>query len=166
MSDKDKLGSEDVFAIDRIRKLVELMELHDLSAIDLRDGSQRIRLKRGGEVAPVQYAPAIAAAAPPSMAISAASIPAPASPPGDGPNIVVIKSPMVGTFYTKPNPNSDTFVKVGSIIEAETTVCIIEAMKVFNEIPAEMRGKVIAVFVENGQPVEFGKPLFKIDTAG
>jgi acetyl-CoA carboxylase biotin carboxyl carrier protein len=168
MSDKDKSGAEDVFAIDRIRKLVELMEQHDLSAVDLRDGVQRIRLNRGAPpVTNVAYSPA-PNYAPPAPVAPAAAAPAAASaaPAGDGPNIVLIKSPMVGTFYTKPNPESENFVKVGASVSPETTICIIEAMKVFNEIPAETSGKVVAVLVENGQPVEFGKPLFKIDTAG
>ena len=168
MSDKEKSGGEDVFEIERIRKLVELMEQHDLSAVDLRAGGQRIRLNRGAIAsAPMMYAPAPAAPAPaPSVSAAPAPSAAAAAPAADGPNIVVIKSPMVGTFYSKPNPESEPFVKVGASVSADTTVCIIEAMKVFNEIPAETRGKVVAVLAENGQPVEFGKPLFKIDTAG
>ncbi|MFM7845741.1 MAG: acetyl-CoA carboxylase biotin carboxyl carrier protein, partial [Planctomycetota bacterium] len=103
-----------------------------------------------------------APAAPAAAAAPAASSAAAA----DGPNIVYIKSPMVGTFYGRPNPNSQNFVKVGDHITAETVVCIIEAMKVFNEIQAEVRGRVVAVMADDEEPVEFGKPLFKIDTAG
>jgi acetyl-CoA carboxylase biotin carboxyl carrier protein len=84
----------------------------------------------------------------------------------DDPNVIVIKSPMVGTFYSKPNPKAASYVKVGDHVEPETTICIIEAMKVFNEIPAEMSGKVVAILVGEEEPVEFGKPLFKIDTTG
>lgn len=73
---------------------------------------------------------------------------------------------MVGTFYTKANPKAEPFVKVGSAVTPETVVCIIEAMKVFNEIPAEVRGKIVAVLVENEQPVDFDRPLFKVDTRG
>src|SRR5262249_44656006 len=79
-------------------------------------------------------------------------------------DLAVIKSPMVGTFYTSSSPESPPFVKVGAHVGADTIVCIIEAMKVFNEIPAEMSGQIAAVLVENGAPVEFGQPLFKIDT--
>ena len=79
-------------------------------------------------------------------------------------HIAVIKSPMVGTFYTAPNPDSPAYVKVGDHVGPETTVCIVEAMKVFNEIPAEVSGKIVTVLVENGEPVEFGQPLFKVDT--
>ena len=78
--------------------------------------------------------------------------------------IVPIKSPMVGTFYSAPDPESPPFVKVGDHVGPETTVCIVEAMKVFNQIPAEVAGRVIAVLAENGAPVEFGQPLFKVDT--
>ena len=78
----------------------------------------------------------------------------------------MIKSPIVGTFYAAANPESPPYVKVGDHVGPETTVCIVEAMKVFNQIPAEVSGKIIAVLVENGQPVEFGQPLFKVDTRG
>jgi acetyl-CoA carboxylase biotin carboxyl carrier protein len=79
--------------------------------------------------------------------------------------MVVIKSPIVGTFYTASGPDSDAFVKVGDHVGPESTVCIVEAMKVFNEIPSEVSGKVAAILVANGDPVEFGQPLFKVDTS-
>ena len=84
----------------------------------------------------------------------------------DDVHTALIKSPIVGTFYSAPNPESPSYVKVGDHVGPETTVCIVEAMKVFNQIPAEVSGKIIAVLVENGQPVEFGQPLFKVDTRG
>ena len=84
----------------------------------------------------------------------------------DEAHIAVITSPIVGTFYTSANPESPPFVKVGDHVGPETTVCIVEAMKVFNQIQAEVSGKILAVLVENGQPVEFGQPLFKVDTRG
>jgi acetyl-CoA carboxylase biotin carboxyl carrier protein len=80
-------------------------------------------------------------------------------------NIVIVKSPMVGTFYARANPNAEPFVKIGDMIQPETTICIIEAMKVFNEIPAETRGKIVAVLVDEEEPVDFGRPLFKVDTS-
>jgi acetyl-CoA carboxylase biotin carboxyl carrier protein len=80
-------------------------------------------------------------------------------------NIALIKSPMVGTFYSRPSPEADAFVKVGDHVSHDTTVCIIEAMKVFNEIPADVSGKIIAVLAENEEAVEYGKPLFKVDTS-
>ena len=76
----------------------------------------------------------------------------------------MIKSPMVGTFYAAPDPDSPSFVKVGDHVGPETTICIVEAMKVFNQIPAEVSGRIIAVLAENGASVEFGQPLFKVDT--
>jgi acetyl-CoA carboxylase biotin carboxyl carrier protein len=98
--------------------------------------------------------------------------PAPLAPvvePGqradDDKNVVFIKSPMVGTFYGRPNPDAESFVKVGSRVNAETTVCIIEAMKVFNEIPADVSGTIVAVLVDEEEGVEFGKPLCKVDTS-
>lgn len=147
----------DVFDEDRLCRLIQLMKEHDLSEVDLQEATQRICLRRN--TAPM-------APAAPAYAAPAAS--APEAPAGavDGDNIVVIKSPMVGTFYTKPNPKSPPFVKVGDHVDPEKTICIIEAMKVFNEIPAEVQGRLVAVLVQDEEPVEFGKPLFKVDTKG
>jgi acetyl-CoA carboxylase biotin carboxyl carrier protein len=170
MSEGGKDEAADVFDVERIRRLVRLMEEHDLSEIDLRQDEERINLKRGSASTPNYQIP--------PYQISAYQPPPQAAPPQgaaastgantgsvDGPNIITIKSPMVGTFYNRPNPETDAFVKVGSTVGPETTVCIIEAMKVFNEIPAEISGKVVAVLVDNEQSVEYGKPLFKIDTS-
>ncbi len=154
-------GSEDIFNVDRIRRLIDLMKEYDLSEVDLKQSEQQIRLVRGG-VAPLVAAPALAA---PAVAAAPAAS-APAGGDVDGPHIAIIKSPMVGTFYNKANPKAEPFVKVGSAVSADTTVCIVEAMKVFNEIPAEVRGTIVAVLVENEQPVDFGRPLFKVDTRG
>ena len=152
--------SGDVFNIARLRELIQLMEEHDLREVDLREGEQQIQLKRGAEQVSVPLAPAPVAPAAPAPAASA---PAAAEDTG---NFVFIESPMVGTFYSKPNPDAATFVKVGDRVNAETTVCIIEAMKVFNEIPAGCSGTVVAVLADNEDPVEFGKQLFKIDPTG
>ena len=148
----------DVFDEDRLCRLIEMMKEHDLSEVDLQENTQRIRLRRGTAPA-APTAPVYAAAAP-------AALPGASAAPADGDNIVVIKSPMVGTFYAKPNPKSPPFVKVGDHVDPEKTICIIEAMKVFNEIPAEIQGQVVAVLVQDGEAVEFGKPLFKVDTKG
>jgi acetyl-CoA carboxylase biotin carboxyl carrier protein len=155
--------SQDIFDVRRIRRLVELMKEHELSEIDLREGETRIQLRRGAD--PVLCGPPARAAAPPLAAAAAEAAPPPAPPAADE-HIAVIKSPMVGTFYTSPDPDSPPFVKVGDHVGPETTVCIVEAMKVFNQIPAEAAGKIISVLVENGQPVEFGQPLFRLDTRG
>ena len=159
MADSE-LVAGDVFDLERIRRLVELMKEQDLTEIDLRQAEQQIRIARGGSEVRTYTVPAVAAA--PSATAPLAAAPAEA----ESKSIVYITSPMVGTFYCRPNPNAESFVKVGEHIESEKTICIIEAMKVFNEIPAEVRGKVLAILVEDEEPVEFGKPLFKIDTSG
>ncbi len=161
--------NQDIFDVRRVRRLVELMKEHDLSEIDIRDGATRIKLRRGSD-------PVVTVAGPPPASGYPAAAPAvgpAASPPptaeqrrADDAHVAVIKSPIVGTFYAAPNPESPPFVKVGDHVGPETTVCIVEAMKVFNQIPAEVSGKIQAVLVENGQPVEFGQPLFKVDTRG
>jgi acetyl-CoA carboxylase biotin carboxyl carrier protein len=156
-------SSSDVFEIDRIRRLVELMKEHDLSEVDLRESRQRIRICRGPKEGP---RPAYGPPPPPPPPAPAPAAGAPKTAPVDAANIAVIKSPMVGTYYTRPNPKAEAFVKVGDRVDTTTTVCIIEAMKVFNEIPAEVRGKIVAVLCEDGEAVEFDKPLFKVDTSG
>jgi acetyl-CoA carboxylase biotin carboxyl carrier protein len=154
-----KAPADSVFEIDRIRRLVELMKEHDLSEVDLRESRQRIRICRGPKEAPRP------AYGPPPPPPSPAAGPAAKAAPPEAANIAVIKSPMVGTFYARPNPKAEPYVKVGDSVDTTTVVCIIEAMKVFNEIPAEVRGKVVAVLCEDGEAVEFDKPLFKVDTS-
>ncbi|MCA9246473.1 MAG: acetyl-CoA carboxylase biotin carboxyl carrier protein, partial [Planctomycetales bacterium] len=131
-------NSGEIFDVRKIRRLVELMNEHELSEIDLRQADTRIRLRRGAEpivtVAPTSSAPA-------PVKDAATAPPAAAKPSADSANIAYVTSPMVGTFYSAANPESAPFVKVGDAVGKETTVCIIEAMKVFNEIPAEVAGK-------------------------
>ncbi|MBN8602311.1 MAG: acetyl-CoA carboxylase biotin carboxyl carrier protein [Planctomycetes bacterium] len=164
--------ADDVFSVERIRSLVELMKEHDLREVDLRHFRQRIRICRGPQEVAMMAAPAMPAPqfAVPAVAAAPTAAPAPAAPAApaavDGPHIVTIKSPMVGTLYLRPNPKADSFVKVGQSITPESTICIIEAMKVFNEIPAEVRGKVVEILCGNEEPVDFGRPLFKVDTRG
>jgi len=160
-------ASGDVFELDRIRRLIELMKEHDLSEIDLRQADQRIRVCRGDRGTPVVYG-GMPAAPPGAVAAAGAAASggrAESAAAADDGRIVVIKSPMVGTFYTRPNPNSEAFVKVGDHVEPGTTVCIIEAMKMFNEIPAEVSGQIVAVLVQNEEPVDYDRPLFKVDTS-
>jgi acetyl-CoA carboxylase biotin carboxyl carrier protein len=152
----------DAFDLRRIRRFVELMKEHDLSEIDIREGQMRIRLRRGAEEPMVTLA-APRAAAVPGVAASSA----PAEPPkSDEAHIALIKSPLVGSFYASPNPEAPPYVKVGDHVGPDTTVCLVEAMKSYNQVQAEVSGKIIAVLVENGQPVEFNLPLFKVDTRG
>jgi acetyl-CoA carboxylase biotin carboxyl carrier protein len=157
--------NQDIFDVRRIRRLVELMKEHDLSEIDIRDADTRIQLRRGVEPAVTLAAPR-APAPPVAVPEAAAAFPEAEQRRADDVHIAVIKSPIVGTFYAAPNPESQPFVKVGDHVGPETVICIVEAMKVFNQIPAEVSGKITAMLVENGQPVEFGQPLFKVDTRG
>ena len=157
-------NSGDIFDHRRIRRLVELMNAHDLAEIDLRDAEVRIRIRKHHEpvITPVMASPALPAA-PMTPVAQAAAPAAPVAASASEEHLQVIKSIMVGTFFAAPSPDAPPFVKVGDSIGVDTTVCIIEAMKVFNEIPAGVSGKIVAVLVESGDPVEFGQPLFKVD---
>lgn len=158
---EEKKTEGEVFDIDRLRHLVELMQEHDLSEIDLRNEAKRIKLRRGSE--PAYTVPAVAApvASAPAPTASGGGAPAAATPTDDD-NATYIKSPMVGTFYLSPKPDAPNFVKVGDRVEADTTVCLVEAMKMFNEIPAGISGEIAAVVARNEDPVDVGKPLFRI----
>ena len=153
-------ASGDVFDVKKIRRLVQLMKDHDLAEIDLEQGEQRIRLRRGGEVVYQSPAGTVPVATPVAPAETEQAKPTAAEDA-----LSVITSPIVGTFYSASGPDAEPFVKVGDHVGPESTVCIIEAMKVFNEIPAEVSGKVVAVLVASGDPVEFGQPLFKVDVS-
>ena len=154
----------DVFDVRKVRKFIELMNEHDLAEIDLRQGDQRIRLRRGPEMVTVASAPPMHAGGAASSAIQASIGEKKAAEAAlDEAKAQVIRSPMVGTFYAAANPESPPFVKIGDRVGPETTVCIIEAMKVFNEIPAECAGRVIAVLAQNGDAVEFNQPLFSVE---
>ncbi|MCP4495306.1 MAG: acetyl-CoA carboxylase biotin carboxyl carrier protein [Phycisphaeraceae bacterium] len=152
--------------IRKLKELVRLMVTNDLSELDLRDEQQQVTVKRGGNQAqPViqQVAPAAPAVAAPAAAPTAVAPPAAAAPePAADDGLVPIESPMVGTFYAKPNPEKPNFVSVGDSIGPDSVVCLIEAMKIFNEIKAERSGTVAKVLVENGDAVEFGQPLLLI----
>jgi acetyl-CoA carboxylase biotin carboxyl carrier protein len=153
----------DVFDVRKVRKFIELMNEHDLAEIDLRQGDQRIRLRRGPETVTVATSPMIS---PGQLSAPAASAPRTqqvADAGADQGNTILIRSPMVGTFYAAANPDSPPFVKVGDRVGPETTVCIVEAMKVFNEIPAECAGKIAEVLAQNGDAVEFNQPLFRLE---
>ena len=145
-----------------------MMKEHELSEIDLRQGEQRIQIRRGGDAVVAGIGPPAAVPARVSSAAAAQTARDAAAvgpePGGEAEHLVLIRSPMVGTFYAAPDPDSPSYVKVGDHVGPETTVCIVEAMKVFNQIPAEVAGRIVAVLVENGEPVEFGQPVFKVDT--
>lgn len=140
-----------------IKQLIKLMVNNDLTELEIVEGENKVELKRGiGGAGVVMVAPA----AVPVAAAPAAQAEPPAGPVDDG--LIDIKSPMVGTFYTAASPDSDNFVEMGSAISAETVVCIVEAMKVMNEIKAECSGTIAEVCVDNVQPVEFGQVLFRV----
>jgi acetyl-CoA carboxylase biotin carboxyl carrier protein len=157
-----------------LKKLIDMMRKAELSEVNIEQEGIKIALKKGADaqvlMAPQAYAPAPMVAAPAAAAPAAAMAPAagPAAAPapaaasaasGDGPSI---KSPMVGTFYRASSPDAEPYAKEGTRVEVGQTVCIIEAMKLMNEIKAEVAGTITKVLVENAQPVEFGQPLFVI----
>ncbi|MFO0967110.1 MAG: acetyl-CoA carboxylase biotin carboxyl carrier protein [Gemmataceae bacterium] len=150
------------FDVRTVKSLVSLMTQHDLSEIDLRDGVTRLRLRRGSRQVMVAATPPLNAVPAPSAPASKPEAPA-AAPQAPAKTLVDIKSPTVGTFYAKPNPDSAPFVKVGSKVNPATVVCLIEAMKLYNEVQAECSGTVVEVLVENQQPVEYGQVLFRVD---
>lgn len=150
----------------KIKKLVEILEESQLAEIEITEEGESIRLSRNMQAGPAmpqymaypQAAPAPAAPAPESAPSADGG-----SAGSDEPDLAdghVIRSPMVGTFYAAPNPESEPFVRTGQSVKAGDTVCVIEAMKMFNQIESDTDGKVVAVLVENGQPVEFDQPLF------
>lgn len=146
-----------------IKAIIDLMKKNSVSEFELEKQDFKIRLKRGASGGtPIQYEETTAVAyAPNTPAIAAVAT---SSPPPTS-NELEIKSPMIGTFYRAPSPESGSYVEVGTEVNADTVVCIIEAMKVMNEIKAEVKGVVTQVLVENAKPVEFGQPLFKVRPA-
>lgn len=161
--------SEDVptnsepFDLDRLRQLIELMEKHGLTEVSLRRGDEHWRLRRGPqEVAPVVPGVPYPAGGPAYPSAIPETGESPAEAEKETETTAEIKSPTVGTFYSAPSPDDPPFVSVGTRVEPETVVCIVEAMKVFNQIPAEMSGTIVEVLVNNGDPVEFGQPLFRV----
>ncbi len=144
-----------------IKAIIDLMKKNSVSEFELEKQDFKIRLKRHTNGGPA-HAPdeALAAGYPPPVPLAPVS--SPALPPPTASNDLEIKSPMVGTFYRAPSPEAANYVEIGSEVNADTVVCIIEAMKVMNEIKAEARGVITQTLVENGKPIEFGQPLFKI----
>ncbi|MSU56680.1 MAG: acetyl-CoA carboxylase biotin carboxyl carrier protein [Pedosphaera sp.] len=147
-----------------IKAIIDLMKKNSVSEFELEKQDFKIRLKRGmnGGAPVVQYedAPAVVYATAPAAVTAPASPAAPA--PAEVSNETEIKSPMIGTLYRSPSPESGSYVEIGSEVNPDTVVCIIEAMKVMNEIKAEVKGVITQALVENAKPVEFGQPLFKV----
>ena len=147
------------FETDYIEKLAELLVNNGLSEISLEDGDQAITLRKDALVA---SAPVVPVAAPVAAVASAPAVSAPADNK-EAKKGTPITSPMVGTFYKSPSPDADPFVSVGSLVKQGDVVCIVEAMKMMNEIEAEVSGKVVEICVEDGQPVEFGQVLMYVE---
>lgn len=153
-----------------IKAIIDLMRKNSISEFELERQDFKIRLKRaanGGSPVQVYGEPPAVGYVPPAVAIppSTAPAPAPAATPALAAAELEIKSPMIGTFYRAPSPESAPYVEVGTEVNPDTVVCIIEAMKVMNEIKAEAKGVITQILVENAKPVEFGQPLFKLRPA-
>ncbi len=149
-----------------LRALLKLVEASDVEELEIEQQGQRVRIRRrGGNAIPVVAAPApVSPPVPPALQAAPASVAAaPAPPPARAENLVTIESPMVGTFYRAPAPGAESYVKEGQVVEKGSVLCIIEAMKLMNEIEAEVKGRVVSVLVENAQPVEYGQPLFLVE---
>jgi len=161
--------------MEELRELIALLRDNGLAELELENEGFRVRLRRESVAAGSSYVGDVPQPASAPAPVPAA--PAPAPPPSAGPthpgthasteasqdqDLHIIPSPIVGTFYRSPSPSADPFVKIGSNVEPESVVCIIEAMKLMNEIQAETSGEVVKIYVENGQPVEYGQPLFGI----
>ncbi|MDY3554683.1 acetyl-CoA carboxylase biotin carboxyl carrier protein [Gemmata sp. JC717] len=156
------------FDVRTVEHLLKLMTEHDLAEVDLKEGEHRIRLRKGGAL--IGYAPAPApvrlpAPAVPAAAAPGAAPPAPAAAPAPAPakNLIEIKSQMVGTFYSKPDPKKPDFVTLGAKVTPKTVVCTIEAMKLYNEVTADCTGTIAEVCKQSGDFVEFGTVLFRVD---
>jgi len=156
--------------MDELRELISLLRDNGLAELELENEGFRVRLRRESALGESSHA----SVPHHSSAPAPAPAPAPSGPAHPGTqattaaaqdqDLHIISSPIVGTFYRSPSPTADAFVKIGSNVEPETVVCIIEAMKLMNEIQAETSGKVVKIYVENGQPVEYGQPLFGIQS--
>ncbi len=143
----------------KLKKLIDLVQESGIAELEITEGEEKVKIVKGGAVS-VSAPPAVSVAAPaaaPVDARPAAAHPAEAEAAPDG---HVVKAPMVGTFYRSPSPDAKAFVEVGQAVKEGDTICIIEAMKLMNEIEADASGVVKAILVENGQPVEYGQPLF------
>lgn len=151
-----------------IKAIIDLMKKNSITEFELERQDSKIRLKRGlnggnPAVQPEDSVPVVPAQSQPVVVVPAPPVIAPPAPPPTGE--VDIKSPMIGTFYRAPSPEAGNYVEVGTSVTPDSVVCIIEAMKVMNEIKAEIKGVVTQVLVENAKPVEFGQPLFKVRPA-
>ena len=141
----------------KLKKLIDLVQESGIAELEITEGEERVKIVKGGLVSAAPVAAPVPAERPPTLAAPA---PAAAAEAPSGQEGHVVKAPMVGTFYRSPSPDAKAFVEVGQPVKEGDTICIIEAMKLMNEIEADAAGVVKAILVENGQPVEYGQPLF------
>jgi acetyl-CoA carboxylase biotin carboxyl carrier protein len=147
----------------KLKKLIDLVEASGISELEITEGEEKVKIVKGGGAPAVVAAPVPGPAAPAPIAPPAPVVSAPpAETPEAAPEGHPVKSPMVGTFYRTPSPDAKPFVEVGQAVKEGQIICIIEAMKLMNEIECDKSGTVKAILVENGQPVEYGQPLFII----
>ncbi|MEZ0228467.1 MAG: acetyl-CoA carboxylase biotin carboxyl carrier protein [Planctomycetota bacterium] len=159
--------------VDTLKSLIKLMADNGLHELELEEEGKRIHLRRGEERGHATHAPVIAHAPAPAFSMPHVAPSAPAASPAAGgkggeplpPGVKVIKSPMVGTFYRSPSPDASSFVEAGDKVQEDTVLCIIEAMKVMNEIRAEVKGEIVKCLAANGEAVEYGEPLFHVKIA-
>ncbi|MDP6986540.1 MAG: acetyl-CoA carboxylase biotin carboxyl carrier protein [Phycisphaerales bacterium] len=151
--------------IRKLKELVKLMVQNDLTEMDLRDSEEQVTLHRPNHLSAPQVQMPVAAAMPPPAVAPAEAAAKPAETPTDHSGLVAVESPMVGTFYSAASPDADPFVSAGSTLAEGDVVCLIEAMKIFNEIKAEVGGTVETVLVKNGDAVEFGQELLLVRPA-
>ncbi|WP_291993672.1 acetyl-CoA carboxylase biotin carboxyl carrier protein [Candidatus Accumulibacter sp. ACC003] len=145
----------------KLKKLIDLVEGSSITELEINDAEEKVRIvKNGGAIAHQAYAMSLATPVPLMSAAPGAAAAPPDEP--EFPEGEMLKSPMVGTFYRASGPSAEPFVEIGSVVKAGDTLCIIEAMKLLNEIDADRAGTVVAILVENGEPVEYGEPLFII----
>jgi len=149
-----------------IQRLLDYIAKSPLAEVSIETEGLKVSVKKHGEAAPVVSVVSAAPAAAPVAAAPAAAAPAaPLAPAPVADNLYTVKSPMIGTFYRAPGPDKDNFVEVGTEIAPGKTVCVIEAMKLFNEIDSEISGKIVKILVDNASPVEFDQPLFLVEKA-
>lgn len=170
VSEDRQRGYPDVDAVERVRQLIEIMTRNDLAEIEVEEPDLRVKIRKnvpipylppGLDLPPTSHVPVYAAALQPPSQIGQSV--AGGAPTVRDEKLIEIASPMVGTFYRASNPGSDPYVSIGSEVRPDTVVCIIEAMKVMNEIKAETTGTVVEILVEDGEPVEFGQVLFLLE---
>ena len=152
--------------LDEIRQILQMVREHELAEFEFEQDGMRLRVRKDGGVhlvpAPVAAPAVIAAPAPLQAAPAAPALVAADAGPDEAVEFAIVKSPIVGTFYRAPDPSAAPFVEVGQIVSRGQTLCIIEAMKLMNEIESDFDGEVVKIFVDNGQPVQFGERLFAI----